>query len=213
MQAAHAIEQVPLAVALALSLLLHGAVLGRKGWTRPPEARLEAGRTVVHLTLQPSIARSAELPEPAPEPMPEPEPVAVPEPVMVAMPEPVTETAPAVEPAETAPRPEPAAIEQAASPIESKGVESEASVLGTFSPAYPRMSQRRNEEGTVRVSIGVRADGTAGRVEILQSSGFHRLDEAALEGARKTSFAPALRRNRPVESTIELSFTFRLTNE
>lgn len=94
-----------------------------------------------------------------------------------------------------------------------KGVTAAAAATGTFRPTYPRISRRRGEEGTVSLSIQVLADGSVGQVSVLQSSGHRRLDEAAIEGARQTIFNPALVLGQPVDSTINLSYAFRLTHD
>jgi protein TonB len=58
--------------------------------------------------------------------------------------------------------------------------------------------------------VQVRADGSIGAVTVEQSSGFARLDEAAVEAARRSSFAPAIRGGRPVAENHRIEFTFRL---
>ena len=103
--------------------------------------------------------------------------------------------------------------EQDASLIEDKGVISEAHASSTIQPAYPRISRLRGEEGVVTLSIEVLASGMAGRVEVIQSSGHRRLDESACKAAGKTSFSPAIQFGRNIDSTTELSFIFRLTDD
>ena len=63
------------------------------------------------------------------------------------------------------------------------------------------------------VEVQVLADGSVGQADILQTSGFRRLDEAAVKGALQTAFTPAIRMGRPVASTTRLSYTFRLTDD
>ena len=53
------------------------------------------------------------------------------------------------------------------------------------------MSQRLREEGTTIVLVQIDTDGNVTRASISKSSGFERLDEAALEAARKARFTPA----------------------
>ena len=89
----------------------------------------------------------------------------------------------------------------------------EAVATGTFHPDYPRISKRRGEEGTVILTVQVLDNGSVGTADIVQSSGFRRLDEAAIKGALKTTFSPAVRLGHPVASTTQLSYTFRLTND
>jgi protein TonB len=57
-------------------------------------------------------------------------------------------------------------------------------------PAYPEMSRRLHEEGTVELEIGLLDDGTVKELAVGHSSGHPRLDDAALEAARTWRFHP-----------------------
>ena len=216
------IVNLPLLIGSVLSIAIHVVALYGKGIHTPPTASLEQGRTVVHLTLVPSIASQAAAVEPQMEKAAEKpieELVEVPmEPhveqaSLPALPaEPVTESQP--EPEE--PIAETEAVdspEQDASLVEEKGVVAEAQTSKTVHPTYPRISRRRGEEGTVTLSIEVFANGKAGNVSVIQSSGYRRLDEAAIKAARATTFTSARQFGRDVDSTTELSFTFKLTDD
>ncbi len=52
-------------------------------------------------------------------------------------------------------------------------------------PPFPPMSNRLREQGSVHLSIRIEADGTASSVIVTRSSGFQRLDEAAVTAALK----------------------------
>ena len=56
--------------------------------------------------------------------------------------------------------------------------------------AYPQISQQFGETGTVRVRVLIDAQGRPQEVVLHQSSGFARLDRAALAGARALRCAP-----------------------
>jgi TonB family protein len=75
-------------------------------------------------------------------------------------------------------------------------------------PPYPRISLRLNEEGSVLVRIHVDADGRVSSVEVLESSGFERLDEAAKAGVRSWRFEPALQGGKPVAGTYDHRIIF-----
>lgn|GEM_PF-2058688 len=199
----NAIIPAPLLAALVLSIAVHVAALYPGGGSAPPEPQLKIGRTVVQLTLLPAMASQAATPEPQ---RAEPLPVEIiPEPILESTPEPAPQTieeATAVD-----------SQEQNASPREDKGVITAAIVSGAVHPAYPRISQRRGETGIVKLAVQVLADGSVGTVVILQSSGFRRLDEAAVNGAKKTTFTPAQHFGRNQESTTELTFSFNLTDD
>jgi protein TonB len=68
----------------------------------------------------------------------------------------------------------------------------------------PPISRRLGETGTVLLRITVGVDGTVTNASLVQSSGFQRLDEAALKGSRKLKFRPATRGGVPLEWTYEL---------
>lgn len=60
-------------------------------------------------------------------------------------------------------------------------------------PRYPALSLELNETGTVRVRVQVSAEGRPLDVSLAQSSGYPRLDRAALEAVRQWRFVPARR--------------------
>lgn len=60
-------------------------------------------------------------------------------------------------------------------------------------PRYPALSLELNETGTVRVRVQVSAEGRPLDVSLAQSSGYQRLDRAALEAVRQWRFVPARR--------------------
>ena len=70
---------------------------------------------------------------------------------------------------------------------------SDADYLQNPKPAYPSISRRLNEQGrtTVRVLIGT--DGQPQRAEIGKSSGFARLDEAAVTTVMRWRYVPGKR--------------------
>ena len=70
---------------------------------------------------------------------------------------------------------------------------SDADYLQNPRPPYPSISRRLNEQGktTVRVLIG--ADGLPQRAEIARSSGFARLDDAAMATVLRWRYVPGKR--------------------
>jgi protein TonB len=89
-------------------------------------------------------------------------------------------------------------------------VEVPAALLESPSPSYPLASRRLNEEGTVTVRIHVAPDGAVAEVQLVESCGFSRLDEAAVEALRSWLFRPATRDGAAVEWWILHRVTFRL---
>jgi protein TonB len=70
---------------------------------------------------------------------------------------------------------------------------SDADYLQNPKPSYPAMSKRLGEQGKVVVRVLIGVDGTAQKAEIRQSSGFDRLDQAALATAQRWRYVPGKR--------------------
>lgn len=85
-----------------------------------------------------------------------------------------------------------------------------ASARHAPAPAYPRLARRAGEEGSVLCRIHIRADGTVERVEVVESSGFERLDEAAREGLLVWRFDPRREDGTAVAEARLHRITFRL---
>ncbi|HRE17577.1 MAG TPA: energy transducer TonB, partial [Rhodocyclaceae bacterium] len=93
-------------------------------------------------------------------------------------------------------------IAPAAPPANASGVPSEAppaivppkfdaAYLANPPPPYPGMSRRLNETGRVLLRVKVSPEGLPTDIDIAQSSGYPRLDEAAREAVRGWKFIPA----------------------
>jgi protein TonB len=76
----------------------------------------------------------------------------------------------------------------------------------------PAMSRRYGEQGKVMLRVQVLADGTAGTVQIRQTSGFPMLDEAAESAVRTWRFNPATSDGKPVAEWYLVPITFTLKN-
>lgn len=77
-------------------------------------------------------------------------------------------------------------------------------------PAYPAMSRKLREEGSVDLAIDVANDGRLRDVRIVASSGHPRLDEAALSAVRGWTFKP--RTGEEPNMVYRQRFVFRLTS-
>jgi len=75
-------------------------------------------------------------------------------------------------------------------------------------PEYPRYSLRHGEEGIIDLTLTVEADGTVTAPEIRVSSGFSRLDSAALSAVTKWNFIPAQQDGKPIKKTYEQEIQF-----
>ena len=70
---------------------------------------------------------------------------------------------------------------------------SDADYLQNPRPAYPGLSKRLGEQGKVVVRVFIEVDGKAQKAEIKQSSGFERLDQAALSTVLRWRYVPGKR--------------------
>lgn len=86
----------------------------------------------------------------------------------------------------------------------------DAAYLNNPRPAYPSMSRRLAEEGRVMLEVHVLPDGTPSKVALARSSGFSRLDEAALEAVKRWKFVPAKRGGEAVAAVVTIPMPFVL---
>ena len=77
---------------------------------------------------------------------------------------------------------------------------------------YPKEALSKGIEGTVWVKAFVDVNGQVQKAEILKSEA-EILNGAALEAAKKWSFAPATKDGKPVAVWITLPFKFKLADD
>jgi protein TonB len=78
-------------------------------------------------------------------------------------------------------------------------------------PEYPPISRRLGEQGTVVLQVLVDAKGRATDAKLIQSSGFPRLDQAALAGVKVGyRFVPGTLDGRPQPMWYTFKFTWKL---
>ncbi len=179
----------------------------------------------------PPVVKPAEPPKPPPPvtktPPPTPQPVmtpptspppaapaaAAPEPAPVLA-APATPAAPAtvVNTPAPAPAPTPPAAAQPA-PAKIELPNSKADYLHNPPPDYPRMSVRLGEQGQVMVKVLIGADGVPQKAEVQTSSGFERLDKAALDAAMRWRYVPGKRGGVAEAMWYQVPITFNLKKE
>lgn len=145
------------------------------------------------------------LPEPESEPLPEPLPeipdaVDIPKPTQLPQlptPPPTPQT-PQTSPSSPASAPRQARIDAPPRPRR------------TIKPDYPKGARQRGEQGDVVVELRVNAEGFVDLAEVVTSSGFAELDEAALRAVRAAKFVPAKSGRESVASTARITLTFKL---
>lgn len=187
---------------------VHVALLwGGFGLVSRPEVRQAAQEIMVRLIEAPPSVEEVRPPEPEP---PRPQPVKrdlpnpMPQPVLTAAPE-----APAPEVA-VAPAPPAPAVEASAVPAVVTEARFDADYLSNPKPVYPVASRRLGEEGKVLLRVKVSHGGTPMAVEVKQSCGFGRLDEAARAAVLRWRFVPARRGDEAIESWVSVPIVFSL---
>lgn len=68
--------------------------------------------------------------------------------------------------------------------------DSNADYLNNRPPAYPPLSRRLGEQGKVLVRVLIEVDGSASQAELKTSSGYDRLDQAALKTVLGWKYVP-----------------------
>lgn len=183
-------------------LALHGA--GAWGLMQVDAVRdvvLRAAPMFVDLIAPPAPPTPAPPPkvQPLPKKAPPPEPVIAaapsPAPAAFVVPAPPPEPAPPVPtaPVLVAAPPAPPAPPPAPKVIPASAVQ----YLVPPQLVYPRLSERNGERGTVMVRVYIDTAGVPQDVQVRSSSGFPRLDDAALTAVRKARFKPYLENGQP----------------
>lgn len=153
-------------------------------------------------------------PETVKKPVTKPEPVTQVAPTLLAVPDAVpTPNAPSVQPiAPPAPYAPTVPVAAVTTPAPAKITlpSSDADYLSKPKLIYPSMSKRLGEQGKVVVRVLIGADGLPQKSELRQSSGFDRLDEAALATVMKWRYVPGKRDGIAEAMWFNVPITFRL---
>jgi len=81
-------------------------------------------------------------------------------------------------------------------------------------PIYPPTEQRLGNQGSVDIEIYVLPNGRVGDARVLRSSGFERMDQSALDEARRRwRMLPATRNGEPIAQWHSLRVIFKLKNQ
>ena len=152
----------------------------------PPTKQQPPLPTVVRQPPKPAAAKAPAVAAPLPLAIADPTPsVNAPLGATTPQPAPVPVAAPVAAAPVAAPAPPaPAAVQLPSS---------DANYLQNPRPPYPPISRRLNEQGTTTVRVLIGADGQPQRAEIAKSSGFTRLDEAAVSTVMRWRYVPGKR--------------------
>lgn len=77
-------------------------------------------------------------------------------------------------------------------------------------PQYPKRSEEKGEEGTVVFRFLVGTDGRVQSAQLVRSSGFERLDNAAKDAFMQCTFTPGTIDGTPQSTWVKQPFTWRL---
>jgi periplasmic protein TonB len=77
-------------------------------------------------------------------------------------------------------------------------------------PPYPREAREHGWQGTALLRVEVLANGSAGKIEVAESSGHAILDKVSMQTVQDWMFRPARSGDAPVPSVVEIPITFRL---
>lgn len=86
-----------------------------------------------------------------------------------------------------------------------------AKMIAGRPPRYPLESRRKREQGTVLLMLTLALDGSVESVAISRSSGFARLDDAALDAVRRWRWNPVIQGGEPVRvrGVVEIPFLLK----
>jgi protein TonB len=87
---------------------------------------------------------------------------------------------------------------------------SDAAHLSNPAPSYPSMSRRLGEQGRVVLEVYILVNGTVGEIRLKQSSGFKRLDQAAMQAVKKWQYQPARKGQQAIDFWYVQPLSFSL---
>jgi protein TonB len=179
---------------------------------RMPERKIEPPRPLPMRATQPKPVKPVTAPQPAVLP-----PVnSTPSETAITLPPSPPESVPipiATPPAPLAPTPvaaAPIAPVSPPAPLPISPPRFDAAYLNNPPPAYPALSRRAGEQGSVMLRVRVTEDGRAAEINIKTSSGSSRLDEAAQAAVRHWRFVPARQGDQVVSAWVLVPLVFKL---
>ncbi|MBB5684440.1 energy transducer TonB [Sphingobium boeckii] len=189
---------------LAVHAILLGAVIMHR-FVLPQKA--PQSLAVFDIALQPDTP-------PPPPPKQKPTPVKLVTPMIVA-PRPLVTPPPVpqnIAVTETPPPPQPPVATRAETPPAPSGPVSignlSSKMIAATPPRYPVESRRKREQGTVVMKLLLDTEGKVAEIALQRSSGFERLDQAALSAVRRWRWSPIIRNGSAVmvRGVVEIPF-------
>lgn len=223
----------PRVIAVAVGVLAAHAIMLTAAWLHrnaPPPKSVEVQTITAQLITPAPIAQQVaaeSIPQPTP---PKPTPVK-----QKVQPKPVPKVAkPTPQPVTQSPTPSPTPAPAAADPTPAPAAPAPAAPAATPAPAretmqvsapknvptlqcnfvksdYPSMS-RRGESGTAYVHFVVGVTGKIESIDLQKSSGYPRLDDAALDAMRSTTCRPYIENGQAIRAARTQPYSFGLTD-
>lgn len=109
--------------------------------------------------------------------------------------------------AEVAPPPRPPTPQQADADVRPSAL---VRYRHKFPPKYPAQAIRQRQEGTVTLKVLVGVGGDPLQIQVMGSSGYRSLDQAAIAAARQWKFNPATRNGVPRQGWVIIPIEFSL---
>lgn len=91
-----------------------------------------------------------------------------------------------------------------------QGVDTPLQMHGLTVPEYPDSARKRGFFGDVTYDVLVTSEGRVGAITLVESSGYHILDNAAKRALEEVSFTPAFSGGKPISSSKRVCFSFQL---
>lgn len=199
-------------IGLAFVLILHGAGLYGLWRYKIIPTPDEAVALMVNFINPPTLEKTKppEPPKPRPVDPPPPEHIHLAAETPVVTPDEPVVYVPPPESVVEAPPPAPLQMELPSQPVT---LSSELSVICSerAAPHYPMASKRMNEQGKAVLRVELGEDGKVENAMIKASSGFARLDEAALVAVKTWRCKPPVRNGAAVRASALQAFNFSLS--
>ncbi len=79
--------------------------------------------------------------------------------------------------------------------------------------SYPRWAMANGWQGKMVIAIEIREDGSVGLYQLMHSTGYKVLDEAAIEALQSWKFHPAIKEGKPTKICIQIPIRFQLQED
>ncbi|SDE62523.1 energy transducer TonB [Sporomusa acidovorans] len=84
-------------------------------------------------------------------------------------------------------------------------------VIYSVFPEYPYEARKKHLEGKVLLKMTISNEGIVSDAEVIESSGYDILDEAAINGVKEWRFIPAKENGEAIAVKVVMPITFKLT--